>query len=462
MSRRIKSLQLRLTLELAALFFVASCLAVAGLIYSASQTAGSLIDRELGLRAEDLARYVSLDTAGKPRLDLPQDLKQAYDAAAQRSVFAIRDKDGRLVEASTSELAALAGRWPQADSEPNFFRLTGFGPLAQDYSGVSVLRDSAAGPLSVTVAELSGGNQLVHSILREFVFDIAWYVPPFVAVALLLAVYSVRRSLRPLRAASADASNIGPGSISIRLPEANVPAEARPLVLAVNHALDRLEQGFAIQRKFTANAAHELRTPLTIITARLDSLEGNGQLSELREEVGRMNRLVEQLLCVARLDSVVLNVSSAVDLRQIGEEVVGSMAHLALACGRSIALTGAEHPVSITGNAEAIADALRNLVENAIAHTAPGTEVIVEVGRERTLSVLDSGPGIPLDDRPRIFDRFWRGKGTRSEGAGLGLAIVMEIVRAHGGSVTVSDRAPRGARFDLRFQLLESAWQGSC
>ena len=147
-----------------------------------------------------------------------------------------------------------------------------------------------------------------------------------------------------------------------------------------------------------------------------------------------------------------LDCSSPIDLLQLAGEVVGSMAHLALACGRSIALTGAEHPVSITGNAEAIADALRNLVENAIAHTAPGTEVIVEVGCERTLSVLDSGPGIPLDERPRIFDRFWRGKGARSEGAGLGLAIVMEIVRAHGGNVTVGDRAPRGARFDVRFR----------
>ena len=147
MSRSIKSLQLRLTFELAALFFVASCLAVAGLIYTASQTAGSLMDHELGLRAEDLARYVSLDAVGKPRLDLPAELKQAYDAAAQRSVFAIRDKDGRLVEASTPELAALSGRWPQADSEPSFFQLTGFGHLAQDYSGVSVLLDSAAGPL---------------------------------------------------------------------------------------------------------------------------------------------------------------------------------------------------------------------------------------------------------------------------------------------------------------------------
>jgi signal transduction histidine kinase len=300
----------------------------------------------------------------------------------------------------------------------------------------------------VLVAEVSGGNQLVHSILREFVFDIAWYVPPFVALALLLAAFS----LLPLRTASAQASAIGPGSIALRLSEANVPTEALPLVIAVNHALDRLEQGFVIQRRFTANAAHELRTPLTIITARLDTLEGNGELSALREEVARMNRLVEQLLCVARLDSVALDVSSPVDLHELAEEVVGSMAHLALSAGRTIALTGADHPVLVTANAAAIADALRNLIENALAHTAPGTEVVVEVGSEGTISVEDSGPGIPAEDRPHVFERFWRGKAIRTDGAGLGLAIVMEIVRAHGASVTVSNRIPRGARFDLQFR----------
>jgi hypothetical protein len=117
MTRRIKSPQLRLTVELAALLFVASCLAVGGLIYSASLTAGSLADRKLGLRAEDLARYVSLDDNRKPRLELPPALKQAY-SAAQQSLFAIRDMDGHLVEASTPETAALIARWPQADSEP--------------------------------------------------------------------------------------------------------------------------------------------------------------------------------------------------------------------------------------------------------------------------------------------------------------------------------------------------------
>ena len=452
MSHRIKSMQLRLTIELASLFFVASCLAVGGLIFSASLTAGSLADRELGLRAEDLARYVSLDENQKPRLELPPLLRGVYSAAAQESLFAIRDNEGHLIEASTPEIGAMIARWPQADYEPSYFRLSKFGTLERDYSGVSVRLDSAAGALSVLAAEVSGGNQLVHSILREFVFDVAWYVPPFVGLALLLAAFSVRRSLLPLRTASAQASAIGPGSIGLRLPETDVPTEALPLVIAVNHAFDRLEQGFVIQRRFTANAAHELRTPLTIVTARLDTLEGNGQISALREEVARMNRLVEQLLCVARLDSLALDVSSPVDLHQLAEEVVGSMAHLALSACRTIALTGADHRVLVSGNAAAIADALRNLIENALAHTPPESEVIVEVRPEGTISVQDNGPGIPVEDRPHIFERFWRGKAPRTNGAGLGLAIVMEIVRAHGASITVSDRVPRGARFDLRFR----------
>jgi signal transduction histidine kinase len=447
----IKSLQLRLTLELTALFILAGGLALGGLMYSAMLTANSLADRDLSLRAQDLAEHVIATGAGAVQLELPPNLARSYETAGQRSLYAIRDRNGALIASSMPEFGAASRRWPAESSEPTYFQLSKFGPADQNYSGMSVQLDSPAGPISIAVAEISGGDQLVHAILADFIADVAWYIPPFAALVLLVAIYRVRRGLRPLQEASDRASRITPESIAIRLSETDVPAEGLPLVAAVNRALDRLEEGFLLQRRFTANAAHELRTPLTIITARLDSLEGNGPITALREEVARMNRLVEQLLCVARLDSVALDVSAPLDLRQICQEVVGSMAHRALAVGRSIALAGADYPVMVRGNAPAIEDALRNLIENALAHTPPGTEVLVEVDPAGAVSVSDCGPGVPIDDRTRIFDRFWRGKGSASGGAGLGLAIVMEIARAHGASARVDERCPHGARFELRF-----------
>ena len=131
MSRRIKSLQLRLTLELGGLFLAASCLAMGGLIYSASLTAGSVADRELVLRAEDLARYVSLDQSNKPRLDLPPGVQQAYSAAAQKSVFAMRDRDGGIIAASSPEIGAIVARWPPAAHPPRLMKP----PASRHYAG---------------------------------------------------------------------------------------------------------------------------------------------------------------------------------------------------------------------------------------------------------------------------------------------------------------------------------------
>src|SRR6478672_4427921 len=135
-----RSLQLRLAVRLAILYVVAAVIAVGLLVYQAYETAGSLNDRELDLRAEDLARAMVTDSAGQPRLDLPSKLAAAYAAAPEDDLFAIRDVNGRVIAASPAEFGARVGKWPPAKDEPSYFRLSGVGPeeVGENYYGLNV------------------------------------------------------------------------------------------------------------------------------------------------------------------------------------------------------------------------------------------------------------------------------------------------------------------------------------
>jgi signal transduction histidine kinase len=445
-----RSLQAQLVLRLAATFVVATVLAVSALVYEGTQAAQSLGDDELERRAVTIAHFVARGPDGALHLTLPAKLDQLYHSPARTRLLAVRTGDGAMVAASAPEFAAEVGRWPPGDGERRPFQLDDFGPTMQDYNGLTVRVDSAAGPLSVTVAAVSDAEALATALVNRFLLDLAWAVPVFAAVMLAIAVWSIRRSLRPVQAASERAAAIGPVATAVRLPVDGLPTELVPLVAAVNHAFDRMEQGFAVQRQFTANAAHELRTPLAILTAALDELDGRAELDKLRGDAARMNRLVGQLLRVARLDSVPMDVSGTIDLVVTTTSVLESMTPWAIGQACLLGFDTPSTPVRVRGNADAIADAVRNLVENAVFQSPAGGEVAVTVSEEGMVTVADRGPGVPEADRQRIFERFWRGRGVTRQGAGLGLAIVAEIAKAHSGSIEVADRPGGGALFTLR------------
>src|SRR5262249_6645231 len=365
---------------------------------------------ELSLRAEDLARAMVADGAGQPRLELPSKLAAAYAAAPEDDLFAIRDTNGRVIAASPAEFGERVAKWPAATDEPSYFRLSGAGSEdfgSETYYGLSVALQTAAGPMWISVARTEGSDALIKSILREFVFNAIWVSPLLMLATLAIGIFAIRNGLKPVREISRKAASIGPNATSVRLPEQNLPTEIMPLVVSINRALDRLEKGFAMQREFTANAAHELRTPLAIVTSALETMDGDGELKKLQTDVARMNRLVEQLLRVARLDAIALEFDT-VDLNKIASSVVATMAPWAIAQHRTLAFIGSEQPVKVNGNAHALEDALRNLVENAVLHTSYGTEVTVTVDCTGRIEVADHGNGVPSKDCENIFKRFWR------------------------------------------------------
>jgi signal transduction histidine kinase len=445
-----RSLQGQLAVRLAVVFFVISLAGIGLLLWQGSEAADSFGLEMLRYRAAELARHITRTPDGRARLELPPELARLYNGQRGENLYAIRTAGGQIL-ASGTNTSALVTNW-HIDRTPQNFRLEEFGKRQTDYYGLNLVEDSAVGPVAVAVAHSSDADTIAVAMLKVFSRRIAWMIPLFAFVTLLIGSWSIRAGLRPVSAISQHAAQIDPTSPGVRLPTAGQPSELIPLVNAVNSALDRLQEGFAIQRQFTANAAHELRTPLAMLTAGLDELSENPSTVKLRADVARMNRLVAQLLRVARLDAIPVALDARVDIGLIAGGVVEYLAPWAISQGRAIALERSPASPFVIGNADEIFDAIRNVVENAVLHTPAGTEVTVRASSDGSVTVEDHGPGIPVEDRINIFSRFWRGKGTAVQGAGLGLSIVAEIVRLHGGTVEV-DNAPRGgASFRLTFQ----------
>ena len=442
-----------IALHLLAIVVTSICMPLA-LYMMLNYAAQELHHRALRERAAEILRYLDRGPDGAPRLSLPAALAQFYSEAYGRAAYAVLDASGNALFSSLAGGGAIIRVRPQATPFEYFALHRGDTGLV----GVTVAADIGGPPLLLQVSEdLEHRDVLIDDIVAEFFTRVGWITAPILLLLLVIDVLIFRRALRPIVAASALAERIGPARTELRLPEEGMPQEVVPLVNAVNQALDRLEEGFRGQREFTADAAHELRTPLAILRTQIDTIADRELASSLRDDIESMSRLVNQLLDIAELETFVIGEDEIADLAAIATEMAAYIAPLALSQRKTVAVTGADHPVRVRGNADSLGRAVRNLVENALAHTAPGTTVEISVAAAGDLSVMDRGPGVPTCEREQIFRRFWRRDRRRAGSAGLGLAIVKRIAEMHWAAISIADRPGGGAIFSIRFPAVIEA-----
>jgi signal transduction histidine kinase len=264
----------------------------------------------------------------------------------------------------------------------------------------------------------------------------------------------VALTLRPVAALRHGAADISAAGLAdTRLPVPSARDEIYNLAVTLNAMLDRIESATKRQRTFVGDAAHELRSPLASLRVQLEVAQRLGPeedwkslIDDVLVDVGRLDRLVNDLLALARMDenASLLARRQSVALDQLATEVVSGYryARVPVALTRSV-------PATVVGDPDGLRRVLVNLVDNAVRHATGAVEVALGVDRgrgdaeEAVLQVGDDGPGIPPEERERVFDRFYRLEASRSResgGTGLGLPIVRDLVRAHGGSVRLRER----------------------
>ncbi len=284
----------------------------------------------------------------------------------------------------------------------------------------------------------------------------------FCLPALILIWMVSSWSLRPLARISNEARQIGPLKPAARLSTSRVPTEILPLVEAVNGGLERMAEAFEAERRFTENAAHELRTPLAVLGLRLQRARQSGSgigvpdWAAIEGDLAQINRLVSQMLDLARKenDSRLRETTPLpiVNLSRIAREACAAVLPIVERDGRCLAVAIPD-TMTVQGNADDLRDALRNMLENAIIHGRGRVSVDAQINRGEQrieLRVSDDGDGFDATKLSTIFERFQ--KGSASQGMGLGLAIVREVARNHGGDVVAFPGPP--GRIELRISAI--------
>lgn len=448
--RRPREISLRARLVLVSVTALTLGLAAGGVLLVGVLNFALLraVNAEAVSTAQGVAKLVDQDSLGQPIPANPAMQVQVIDA--QGRVLAISSNADRLVPMlHESELRGLA------DGSVSKIRGSRIG-LEGEARVVMETAGPPTDPVRVLVArstnDLSQGVRILRlALLVTF--------PLLVGLLAIVLWRVLGAALHPVDALRAGAEEITGGTRAGRLPVPESRDEIHRLAVTLNGMLHRLESARIRQRAFVADAAHELRSPLTNmrteleVSQRLPDTDWQALSHDLLTDVDRLSRLVDDLLLLARSDDGGGRAISA-PFRSVD---LGALVGTITDRYPSVAYVRPAAPMEVTGEPDALGRVVANLLDNAVRHAKSHVQITVGVqGTYRVITVADDGPGIPEAERERVFDRFTRLDDARARdagGSGLGLAIVRELVRRHGGTVTLGDAGP-GLRVDVRLPAL--------
>jgi len=399
-----------------------------------------LLEEDVNENAEGLAKHMRFDASGTP-VGFDDKHSWVFETMKEEVAYRVLDNSGRVV------LQSQAGDafWPSSSGQvgpPKPGRID-FARAGTPFQGATAAMEHGG---RQWFFQMANSARLAELIRLEFAL-------PFMGIgiglfsAVLLVVFGIcafvtmRHVQKPLQALSAAAAAISPRSLHARLISDGVPTEIAPLVESFNRVLERVEHGYRVQQDFLATAAHELKTPLALIRAQIELMNPGGEHDALLRDVAHMTRQVQQLLLLAEASEAHNYVFAPTNVLDVAREAADYLDRMAQATQVRIEVASRAGATEWNADRGALFTLLKNLLENAVQHTPAGTAVIVEVDGS-TLSVRDFGPGVTPDQRPRLFERFWRGAHRRDHGAGLGLAICQEIAQAHGWTLAAQHGDP--------------------
>jgi two-component system, OmpR family, sensor histidine kinase QseC len=397
--------------------------------------------------AETLGEAMEFDAAGRPtRVALPE-MAWLFESLAGEVTYRVLDDAGTVRLSSEPGAPALtaAGK-PLELGDYNFlFERNGI-PM----HGATEIVERDGRIWYVQFATSDRLSAMLRSYIGEPLFSRSAAI--FFAVALLVYFvvmrYTLRLILKPLNDASAIAAGISPRNLGTRLQVRGAPREMQPLVENFNAALERLETNYRLQQEFLTSAAHELKTPLALIRGQIEVGIDESNRHYILQDVSRMGRQVQQLLHLAEASELQNYTFAAVDAKSLVAEVTNYLERLARQHDVSVSVDVKPDTTYARADRGALFTLLKNLLENAIQHSPAGGVVQVHADSS-VITVRDAGPGVPDEDLPKLFTRFWRGAHRRDLGAGLGLPICREIAAAHGWGIGVR-REESGLAFELR------------